>query len=204
MKRLCLITILGIVSLTTAIVLLRERSRSRAIAPEPPPKLLSFSRAQQTAKQQPANAAPSVPIQTESGHALLIHNAIEQAPAWAIPYGQEFWHKGASLPETKVDNGAVVPANIDLGNIIERISAAITLGPGAALPQAHTKSYAATFDGEGFRLSPHRFGGHRYEMGSAGNDFREDSGVKARTVYEPDPSTELRFKTASIRIGGTE
>lgn len=206
MKKIHLITALGIISLTTSLIVLREQTRSRRVPTSPSSERLSHSSGRNLSQTPPASAAPTVPLQTDAGHRLLIHNAMEQAPAWGVRYGQEFWRKDSDRTGPKVNGGGVVPASIDLGNVIERVSSAIRLANGADLPQAHTRSYAATFDGEGFRLSPHRFTGYTYDAsgGNDSGDARAAASLKPRSIYEPDPSTEVRFKTASVRMGGTE
>jgi hypothetical protein len=207
MKKLFLIIILGILSVTTVLVVVRQRSQPQVATPAPRHELLSFSRAAQSLHKPSASARPTVPVRTDAGHTLLVNQAMEQAPAWAILYGQEFWRKELAPSESPPNTSGAVPANIDLGNVIERVSSAITLASGADLPQAHSRFYAATFDGEGFRLSPHRFAGHHYEPASAADDFESNGTrqpLKARSIFEPDPSTELQFKTASIRLGDSE
>ncbi|HYT60058.1 MAG TPA: hypothetical protein VEL06_07790, partial [Haliangiales bacterium] len=66
-----------------------------------------------------------------------------QTPGWSIPYGKEFWRQAIkpAEPNPKGPQGsssATIPANIDLGDIIDRVSHAITRDDcsGAARVQA--------------------------------------------------------------------
>jgi hypothetical protein len=116
---------------------------------------------------------------------LAIHRAMEEAPSWAVAYGHEFWRRPAPGPAQDVNPNAPVTANFNLGDIISRVSHAITREDDASLPRIKAKMFTATFDGDGLRFSPHRA------------TTREDG----TPVLAPDPSVEARFRTLRIQCG---
>ncbi len=65
------------------------------------------------------------------------------APAWSITYGDEFWHRSASISDA-----------------IDRVSHAIRRAPDG-LPAVDGHAYTARFDGSGMRFSPHPGGRDR-------------------------------------------
>jgi len=129
-----------------------------------------------------------------------IHQKIEEAPSWAIQYGQEFWHRSrvAAPPAARQAN---LPSNINLGDIISRVSHAFRQDGPSDLPQAKSSTYVATVDGEGFRLSPKLYAGQREVPGLERGDPALDSAAVNIPVFTEDPSTEVRFRTESVRFG---
>ncbi len=69
----------------------------------------------------------------------------EEAPAWSVAYGKEFWHPG----ETHV------AGNIALHEVVERVRHAFTADPATQRPALRAKNYAAHFNGNGLKFSPH-------------------------------------------------
>jgi hypothetical protein len=114
----------------------------------------------------------------------MVHQRIEDAPAWAVPYGKEFWRR-----QTKpAGNGpaGIISANIDLGDSIDRVSHAIGTG-NSIYPEVNARNYTAAFDGRGLRFSPHR----------AADRSRSDT-----TAWpQADTGTVAVVRTVSIRQG---
>jgi cysteine-rich repeat protein len=67
----------------------------------------------------------------------------DRAPTWAVPYGQEPWHR----------RGDPVGAGVDVGNVVERVSHAVRAERGSP-PRVVSGRYTAAFDGVGMRFSP--------------------------------------------------
>ena len=153
---------------------------------------------------------------------VALHQKIEDAPAWAIGYGKEFWRRPAANAQPRNDRSSrsavVVSPDLNLGDVIERVSHAITQDESAPHPQARTKTYTAAFDGHGLRFSPHRLvdsdsaAGARGGVGRAvlsaplnGNAASNSAvGTPRPTTTgfpKPDPATEAVFRTVSIRQG---
>ena len=85
----------------------------------------------------------------------------EDAPSWAIRYGKEFWRRRAAAKSVKVksspDAGAI-PSSINLGEVIERVSHAFTVGPKGDPPGVETRTYSASLSTAGLNLTPHALG----------------------------------------------
>ena len=159
-----------------------------------------------------------------------------QTPGWSIPYGKEFWRQAIkpAEPNPKGPQGsssATIPANIDLGDIIDRVSHAITRDDCSGAARVQAKTYTAAFDGAGVRFSPHRPGHRELLSGqeSAGVPPVLDCGshlplFTVRTPVQqrqrtaavqdaiapvenrgqvplPDPDTEVTLRRRSVRLG---
>ncbi len=75
--------------------------------------------------------------------AFTVSTNIEDAPRWAVRYGDEFWRRTRAQRATD--------GTLDLGDAIDRVRYAIRAD--GDLPRVHTDSYTATFDGRGLRVS---------------------------------------------------
>lgn len=129
-----------------------------------------------------------------------------EAPAWAVGYGNEFWRRrGQGAPSAANVNagGSKLPSSVNLGDLMERVSHALTMNgcanelasetnrphaEAAGLPAQDdhvpvasltTATYRASFDGQGLRFSPQP-------------SIRDSEGNQA---------VEARFRTKSIGRG---
>src|SRR6185503_14870629 len=78
---------------------------------------------------------------------------------------------------------AAVPANIHIGDVIERVTHAIANEPSTGLPTVRTETYRAEFETDGLRFAPNR-------------PWEEQEGT---LISEPNESASLR--TRAIRQG---
>ncbi len=89
---------------------------------------------------------------TDSADAIHIYQHPEEAPSWSIAYGNEFWRRRDAKPDP-------IPAqphpSIDLSDVIERVSHALTADRPGTLPTVQARTYAATVDGAGLRFAPY-------------------------------------------------
>jgi hypothetical protein len=99
------------------------------------------------AVHQPVDAVPSSVGQdaTRPGRA---------APAWSVPYGDEFWRRPFTGPP--LEPGSPKPDMVDLNDIIERVRHAIDSGSDSAAPQVQARTYTASFHTDGLYFSPRR------------------------------------------------
>src|SRR5262249_41626326 len=65
----------------------------------------------------------------------------EELPPWAVAFGKEFWRHR--------DSG-----NLDISEVVERVSHAFTADSITQLPSVRARNYSATLDGRGLRFSP--------------------------------------------------
>ncbi|HXI51144.1 MAG TPA: Calx-beta domain-containing protein [Candidatus Saccharimonadales bacterium] len=142
----------------------------------------------------PANApaaGPVVPLLTQP----------DQAPAWAVRYGAEFWRRepaDASATAPPPANGAVQHVPFSIADVMDRVHHALEADPqqGDGLPSVIGASYAAKFDGEGLRFSPHR---------PISSEPAEPDGNTAAVAARPlvtDADTEARVRTTSVQKDG--
>lgn len=113
---------------------------------------------------------------------ITLHRKVEEAPLWTVAYGSEFWRRSSGTTPA-VDQDPSM--QFDLGDVIERVSYAVDWSPAGGLPGMSTKTFTATFDEQGLRFSPNRV-------------VADD---EAAPKLEPDPATEFRLATKSIRVG---
>src|SRR5205814_3562673 len=110
----------------------------------------------------------------------------------AVPYGGEFWRRASkstqSHPKDSKGLSVMIPANIELGDIIDRVSHAITKEDPSAVPRVQAKTYAAAFDDEGMHFSPHRAGTSEPPPVNPQVGMRDES---------RDTANEIRFARAS-------
>src|SRR5439155_720447 len=83
-----------------------------------------------------------------------------EASAWTVPYGKEFWRrpkadKPRNQPVNKVTQRSFsLPASIDLGDVIERVSYALTSDD--ATPEVKGATYEASFQTDGLHFRSYR------------------------------------------------
>lgn len=132
-----------------------------------------------------------LPLESERFLPFQVHSGVAEAPPWAIGYGREFWRRSADASEL-VLSSAGIPGNVNLGDIIERVSHAIRLNE-SGLPQINSRTYLATWDEATLRFSPKQYTG---EVASPiGTDRQSNS------QFNEDPTTEATFRTTAIRRG---
>jgi hypothetical protein len=190
----CVVTIIITVSMSVLWIVERETDAPfprpvRSVdttGPEPPPEL--------------------TPASVEVASKMVMHKQIADAPGWTVSYGQEFWHRPANASSVTPGQTASQPepGNLNLGNVIERVSHAIQYDELLGLPKIRALQYSAVFDEEGFTVSPHRFVGER-EL-DQGPDPSPAKGSKSERrkmpIYEEDPSVRAKFRTLSVEAGG--
>ena len=88
------------------------------------------------------------------------HGPSAKVRGWTIPFGGEFWRHGRKPAEPALEvqerSSGTMPTDINLGDIIDRVSHAITTDESSVIPRVRAKTYTANFDGSGVRFSPHR------------------------------------------------
>lgn len=173
-RKLVVLSCSGIVLAALALCMFQKAPQ----IPSPTGNPASLLVSQPTALKPPTPA----PAAWEPG-GMVLHQTIAAAPAWTVAYGGEFWRRspaGNPVP----GSSSVPPFNV--GDAIERVAYAVNWPEGDAFPVLQTKTYAAGFDGQGLRLSPHRVA------------TKPD-----QTPYlEADPGTEFRLETKTVRAGG--
>src|SRR6185503_21381453 len=70
-----------------------------------------------------------------------------EAPPWAIAYGKEFWRRPADTNPPKPT--AALPAQVDIGDVMERVSHSFELTANSSAPVLRAQTYTARFTGEG-------------------------------------------------------
>lgn len=203
--RVATVSILGIAILSIWLSLcLRNGSTQRFSenlkSSEPPHSDISWTAIGKILTIETSQKIPVVdPSKSNIPPNLMIHQKIEDSPAWAIQYGKEFWRRPAKLTGAKptLANGssAMISSDIDLGDIIDRVSHAIMNDDTSLYPQVKAKTYTATFDGAGVRFSPYR-PAHADDFASI---IADDS--NSRGHPEAEPGAEAVIRTVSIRQG---
>lgn len=187
MKKSILLSAVVLLILTTLCVLRPGRdalvsSDSRVDAP----KLQTTAR---NALRQHRNAPVRLPSDSESP--FQFHTSIPEAPAWSIAYGREFWRRSAEASEVAAKSQGT-PSNVNLEDIMDRVSHAIRLSEGG-LPQVNGRTYVATWDEATLRFSPKQYAG---EVPWPGETARQSI-----PQFYADPMTEATFRTTEIRRG---
>jgi len=143
--------------------------------------------------QGPFSAVPSHRI-SGSGHEM--GSEPRAAPGWTIRYGGEFWRRANQLAQTKPKDpkgsSAMMTSNIDLGDIIDRVSHAITKDDFSAVPRVQAKTYRAAFDEAGVRFSPHRPENRELiQSGVGAKTGSADFQSAVSRIFNPQPSELL-------------
>ena len=163
----------------------------------------------------PTNRAPVTPALNptncfaELDPRFVVHKRIEDAPAWAIPYGKEFWRQPAKPVRAQAAGGtrspAMISSDINLGDVIDRVSHAFTKDGSSQFPQVRARTYIATFDVHGLRFSPHLPEIQEAVQGNATlltrSVLTDAAGHSTRGFPQSDPKTEVSIRTVSIRSG---
>jgi hypothetical protein len=85
------------------------------------------------------------------------HKRAEEAPAWTVAFGKEFWRRPTT--QTRVNEAlgkspVQVSSAVGVGEIIERVSHAFASDDPADPPVVHAKTYTASMKASGLRFSP--------------------------------------------------
>src|SRR5437762_7071544 len=83
-------------------------------------------------------------------------NGVCLQPEWVLKYGDEFWRPSAPKRVVKTGTGVKPSRNapaIDVGEVVERVSHALSRDKDTGLPSLRADTYAADFDGLGLRFS---------------------------------------------------
>ena len=129
-----------------------------------------------------------------------VHQRVEEAPTWTVPFGQEFWRRPApkttSSPPYQAPAGTnTLPANFNLGEVVERVAHAFqTEGSGAVV---NSRTYTATVNEHGLHFSPRQFA----TPASSGPDGQAANARPAKAGTLNRPLAEALFCTQSIRRG---
>ena len=97
--------------------------------------------AETTSTQTPAPG--ETPRSGATAGGIVVYDKVEQAPAWAVPFGKEFWRRSPS-PATANEGQESAPPNLNLGDVIARVSHAIADSSPEGLPQVRAKTFTAT------------------------------------------------------------
>jgi hypothetical protein len=158
-----------------------------AVNSRPPPRTSAH---EQRAPDSPPGFTPA--LGCPAGFAFL--KKAEDAPPWAIAFAKEFWLEQKpelaaphSFSPTIPDATRLLPAGINVGDVMERVSHAISLDANEGSPKLKARFYTATFESDGFRISPHR-----------SSDPVADEGF---LNYQPDPDLQTTFRTLAVRQG---
>lgn len=117
--------------------------------------------------------------------ATRVLGGIDQEPEWAVRYGREPWRQP---PQARSGDSLQLPARVNIGDIVDRVRHAFDAAPPDGVLAARADSYRASVSRRGLAFSPHHL-----------SSETEGDGLPV-----PDPATELRLRTTSIRIGDAE
>jgi Bacterial Ig domain len=93
---------------------------------------------------------------TKSAASVRMYEHSEEAPAWVVRYGKEFWRQpvvnDSRVSRTQSPRSALeVSSSVNVGDVIERISHRFETAE-AGTPQVKTKSYSARVEADGLRF----------------------------------------------------
>jgi len=143
----------------------------------------------ENAAKSSSSQIASVDAPASPASSTVLHQNREAAPWWTVRYGEEFWRR-PEASNLRQDSFAM-PASINLGDVIERVSHPISQAAGAPFPHASARNYTATFDGEGFRLAPRAVGG---------DPAPADLGA-GLSPGKANHANEVTFRTLSVQSG---
>ena len=169
----------------------RPRGQSAESPPAPTTPLKLSARAD---KSPPPKPIPGI----------TMYDRIEDAPAWTIRYGQEFWRSPHTNNAPNTNGVQIDNSNFNLNDVVERVSHAIRRDDELHNPTLKALQYTAIFDDAGFSMVPHKFIREDI-MESRLVDGRDGASSRSRSIpiYEPDPSSTVQFQTVSVRNGNS-
>lgn len=162
---------IGVLALMFALTRQREhtRSRSEISASDRSPNVRTMRKAILAPKSETAPAK-------KAGN-LKLYTQPDDGSSWAVAYGREFWKRAISEPVPPWNGTTALGANLDLGDVIDRVRHPILWGDSEPHPRIQSRTYAAFFDGNGFKFSPHS------------------------EPFKPNPSVEVTFRTLKVASG---
>jgi len=153
-----------------------------------------------------ANVSAPAPVRSSAASpaSVGLSNAVSyvfcqhpsEAPAWAVRYGKEFWHrpttdKRGHHPINNATQPSVsLPASIDLGDVIERVSHAFTNDD--STPRVKAATYEASFEADGLSFRP-----FPPQEPSHPSDGLEENSVSSADYPQP----AAVFRTVAVRLG---
>ncbi len=109
---------------------------------------------------EPPGAAPRTPVAApgmETARDFTLYRHPEEAPAWAVPYGHEFWRQPAPAAAATAKTSLLrTDAALNLGAVIDRVSHSFTTANPAGRPGVQARTYTAALGGGGIKFSPSR------------------------------------------------
>jgi hypothetical protein len=105
--------------------------------------------------QSKASAPEQAQTPATSGKLSIIRNST-QAPAWAVPFGAEFWRRHTARAGTPVSpRGAAAGISpFQLGDAIDRVTHAFEWSSAGVAAQAEGRNFRANVDSSGLTFSP--------------------------------------------------
>lgn len=155
-----------------------------------------------------ARRASAAAAAMEPAAKLTAYADPDLAPAWTVPFGAEFWRR--ETPEESGtakahDAASLLRPSFNLGDVMERVRHAATMDSATGQAEVRAESYAAKFDGEGLRFSPHSPAESTAEASAAREARRSSRRAQEATPPAPpvaDPGTEIRFRTLTVQRDG--
>ena len=164
-------------------------------------------------RQAGAGATQSGSVQTAATKVQRLEH-VEQSPAWAVKYGQEFWHPARAASEAagvSAPDGTQFPPGMNLGDVVERVRHAWMDNGAGSAPEVRSRTYTATLGEDGLVFSPNRpaatseqsAGGQSQPGSGREMAVRGQPGVRsaAPAPTEADPETAAHFRTESVAQG---
>ena len=158
------------------------------------------------ATQRSVSSEPKIVSQTAVHPTSGVRQNADAAPAWAVPYGKEFWrlsqtHANGSH-QSKL-NGIPSPKPLNLGEVIDRVTHAWVARSPGSLPTVQAKTYTATLDGNAVRISPDRPPNTREDRSmppspSAEPDVRQLAALADRTPETPEEEDALMARLTAL------
>ena len=96
--------------------------------------------------------------QSSSPAGIMILNQANLTPAWAVKYGEEFWHRStAEIAKADRPNDVHSAASppFSIGEVMERVDHALAASKNSSEVEVTAVNYRAQFDGQGIRFAPY-------------------------------------------------
>ncbi|MBI2926477.1 MAG: cadherin-like domain-containing protein, partial [Verrucomicrobia bacterium] len=157
---------------------------------------------------RPAVAAATAPPRSDGVAEIL--KTREEQPAWAVPYGKEFWRKpGNSVATASASVGAAaareLPGDFSLSDVIDRVSTVFQPGKDGADAEIQAFAYQSRLVADGFVFSPDRPSPSAVPEAKINAEPGASApGVWRATAREPnvpDPDTQFHVHTTALRRG---
>ena len=185
-------TISLLLGLCAVFVLVPLRKRPEASVASMRPTTERARQPERLNRHRQGFASRQFPIAVDTA-GITMHSNSDDRPAWAVPYGREFWHAISPSPASGY-------AELDLGEVVSRVGHAIVQTQPFEIPSSATRAYTATFDGKGFQMALYRPSGV-----SAGVSYADDPSeppASTTVAFESEPSAQAKFRTISVQSDG--